>query len=39
LKRPAVKAMSREQLQNAIELAGRIKDDKEDLVALDLQSL
>lgn len=39
LKRPAVKNMSREQLQNAIELAGRIKDGKEDLVALDLQSL
>lgn len=39
LKRPAVKNMSREQLVKAIILAQRIRDGKEDLVALDSQSL
>lgn len=39
LKRPAVKNMSRDQLEKAIELAERIRDGREDLVALDLQSL
>jgi O-6-methylguanine DNA methyltransferase len=39
LKRPAVRNMSHEQLVKAIILAERIRDGKEDLVALDLQSL
>ena len=39
LKRPAVRNMSQEQLLKAIILAERIRDSKEDLVALDLQSL
>lgn len=39
LERPAVTNMTREQLVKAIEMAERIKDGKEDLVALDLQSL
>ena len=39
LKRPALTNMTRGQLVKAIEMAERIKDGKEDLVALDLQSL
>ncbi|KAF7512739.1 hypothetical protein GJ744_000306 [Endocarpon pusillum] len=39
LKRPAVTNMTREQLVKAIEMAERIKDGDEDLVALDLRSL
>lgn len=39
LKRPPIKHMSGEQLKRAIDLAERIRDGKEDLVALDLQSL
>jgi O-6-methylguanine DNA methyltransferase len=39
LERPAVRNMSHEQLLKAINLAERIRDGKEDLVALDLQSL
>ena len=39
LKRPALRNMSCEQLEKAIELAERIKSGKEDLVALNLLSL
>lgn len=39
LKRPAIKQMSLQQLGKSIELARRIVEGKEDLVALDLQSL
>lgn len=39
LKRPAIRNMSQEQLKSAIKMAERIRDGKDDLVALDLQSL
>lgn len=39
VKRPAIRNMSCQQLNQAIALGERIKDGKEDLVALDLRSL